>query len=157
MSNNNVYLRSKKVKRIGGKDIVLFSHAYNHEVSVLAKEKHYGSESHYDRVVNQRENKAMKYCETQKDIGYMVLCDNWTSIGLHYDLSKPCLNPVYIIEPHDYYIREGTQLPPIAGFVSRTGYQYSFLAFEDACEPWKQHYPEQIKRNSSSNTKALVL
>ena len=148
MSNNNVYLRSKKVKRIGGKDIVLFSHGYNHEVSVLAKEKYYGSESHYDRVVNQRENKAMKYCETQKDIGYMVLCDKWTGIGEHYDLSKPCLNPVYIIEPHDYYIREGGQFPPIAGFVFRKGYQYSFLDFEDACEPWKQNYPKQIERNA---------
>lgn len=130
MSNNAIFMRSKDVKSLGGKKAVLFNHAYNYEVSVLAKEKLYGSEANYDRIVNIREKKALQNTEAQSAVSLAVCVDKWTHIP------ADGYAPVFSISADRYQIWEN-DFPPVVGFVMRSGYKYTFMPYADAPETWR--------------------
>lgn len=141
MSNNAIFLRSKNVKRISGKNIVLFYHAYDYEVSALNRIKQYGSEATYERIVNQREDKAIKLCETHSAVYGCVLADKWTAISTGG-------TPVYEIAQNEFRLTENPD-NKIVGFVIRTGYQYVYYSYEEAPAFYKERFPCQTAEKNS--------
>lgn len=134
MSDNAIFLRSKNVKTINGQRVVLFYHAYDYEVSSLRREKLYGSEARYERIVNQREDKAMSLCEKQTAVTWCVLRDNWTAVDTIGG------TPVYAIAQNDYRLT-ANPARKVVGFLRRSGYQYRFIPFSEAPESWRKEYP----------------
>ena len=134
MSNNAIFLRSNKLRNIGGRTIVLFYHGYDYEVSALRREKLYGSEARYERIVNQREDKAMALGEKHGVVDGAVLANNWT------DIDTMGGTPVYEVTGYDYRLTENPA-KKVVGFVRRDGYQYCYIPFKEAPESWKQEYP----------------
>ena len=142
MSMNTVWLRTNDFKSIGGNKIVRYAYGYNSTPSSRNDGKN-------DRLVNQRENKAIKYAELHTAITHAVIADRWTHIRqcAQIDPSLGCYpSAVYRVTPeHFAFYEEQLMISPSAigncvGFLSRSGYRYKYMPFDLAPESWKKLY-----------------